>query len=978
MPDALDDLARQWKDRPDAAGAITLCDALRRSAPASRRSLVDEVAKLATERFAADGRVLLAVARLYVAAERLSDAQGVLVSAGRVAPREAGVFGLLGEVLLRRGDAERAEKVLQRAIQLGAKDSDTLGWMQKAKALLPMQAKAGARAVAVEIKSTSVHPLTPHPGMLQPARPPADTIDQDAMTVVRSSPLDAEEKTAVRAPPPGPRAGSLSMPTEATVQRGVLSFPRDIPPDAPLDVPSGAVPLPTGPMKAQDTGGGARPVAAAPPAPTRPPTPFPEDPADGGVFEDKTDIRAPDLRALAPLAAAAPAARPAPFVAPAPTAAPATAPARIPAARDVLSALANAGVFEPRDVGAGPVQWDRPKEKVQRRTAIGLGVGIVVFVLGAVGVLTEVQRRRARAHDEAEAALAKVEADLSASKAALLPEIERTIGRAFELDSRSPRAAADWLEERALKGLLQGGAELAFEDAVTRATEVKVADDKIAFARVSAFLFQGDTGGAAGLLPKWDGPAANDALYQLVTGATLERAGDPHATERYQAAAKLAPKLVLAELLLTRATAFDGDPSKAAELAKQFRAKYPDRPEGAALVGLAWARDPLRGEQAPPEVADAIAHAADLPVPLLGVPYALQAVLALDKHSIPDATVAIEKGLRVANDPGMATWLGTIALDTRDEPLVRKAALLAVTFSAVYAPARVLAGRIALLGGRLDEALKATEDLDPTSPDVAIVRAAAAYERVDADAMGRALEALPADAKKLPVFETLGVAPDVLFGREAERWPAADAPAKLLELSRDDAPWSDLVGMDAVLDLGLTDVADKILADWKGTEDRPLKALRASRLARYENRLDDADHSSKAALEGATVTPRVLMERVMVLVAKNRTADVGPLLARYPLVLGPASSWLSAYALASNGKLDDARGRTAQLDVPPALAPLPFRVMAAVSLAAMKDKKRAEPAIKALLATGNLDPDVLAAAASIGIKTAAAPAKPKK
>jgi len=200
----------------------------------------------------------------------------------------------------------------------------------------------------------------------------------------------------------------------------------------------------------------------------------------------------------------------------------------------------------------------------------------------------------------------------------------------------------------------------------------------------------------------------------------------------------------------------------------------------------------------------------------------------------------------------------------------------------------------------------------------------------------------------------------------------------VLDISHDDAPWSDLVAMDAALDLGLIDVADAIQTEWKGTEEKPLKAVRLSRLTRYENRLDDADRYSKLAMENATVTPRTLIERILTLVAKNRVSDVGPLLARYPLVLGPASSWLSAYALASTGKLDEARGRTAQLDVPPALSPLSFRVMAAMSLAAMKDKKRAEPAVKALLAAGNADPDLLAAAASIGIKAPAPAKKPKK
>jgi predicted Zn-dependent protease len=988
MPDSIEELARRWKAKPDAAGAVALFDALRGSSPAGWTALIQEVGQLASTQHADSGPVLLSLARLYTVVDRLSDAQALLVSAGRLAPGDPAVFKLLGEVLLRRGDAERAEKVLTRAKLLGAKDPETAMWLERAKVFKPIQAKAGARAVAVEVKNAAGPTRTPPPDVVPPPRPQLVSVDQDGVTAIRSAADLIAEATAAasaRAPaPPLPRPPSpkLSAETETNILRGVVSPPQKAPPDVPLAVPTGPK---LGATEAAD---------ADVPSPrerfatyTDERTEVNDQPAAEALEELRAlraqAIREEELRANVDVHEVPTALQPAvtPPMMRALSATETSERARaesaaLPAARDVLEALSNAGVFEVREAGHGAIVWDRPSEKARRRTALALSIGVVVFILGSGGVYAEIQRRRARAHEEAEATLAKVEADLDASRGSLLPQVEQTLGHVFELDSRSPRAASDWLKERAIKGLLTGGAELAFEDAVARALEVKVPEAEVAYARVAAFLFQGDTGGAAGLMPKWDTPAANQPLYQLVTGATLERAGDPHAAERYQAAVKLAPSLLLADLMLARATAIDGDPTKAAELAKQFKTKYPDRAEGSALVALAWGRDPARGEQPPPEVAETIAHAGELPVPLLAVPRALAAILAIDKHAYADAKTEIEKGLAVANDPGMATWLGSIALETRDEPLVRKAALLAVTFSAVYAPARVLAGRIALLGGRLDEALKATEDLDPTSPDVAIVRAAAAYERVDADGLGRALEATSAEAKKLPIFGALNLASDVLLGRASATWSPADAPTKLFELSNDEAPWSDLIAMDVALDFGLTDVADKILADWKGTEDRPLKAARLSRLARYENRTDDADRFSKAALDGATVTPRILIERVMSLVAKNRAGDVGPLLAKYPLVLGPASSWLSAYALASTGKLDEARGRTAQLDFPPALAPLPFRVIAAVSLAAMKDKKRGEPAVKELLAAGSADPDLLAAAASLGIKTGGKPAKP--
>jgi hypothetical protein len=356
-----------------------------------------------------------------------------------------------------------------------------------------------------------------------------------------------------------------------------------------------------------------------------------------------------------------------------------------------------------------------------------------------------------------------------------------------------------------------------------------------------------------------------------------------------------------------------------------------------------------------------LAHAAELPLSLKAVPHAISAIVDVDKHAFGDAKAEIEKGLAVVDGPGVASWLGSIALDTGDEALARKAALAAVSFSAVYPPARVLAARVALLGDRLDEALKAADELEASLPDVAVVRAAVAYERVDADGIARALEAVPQEARQVPFLTSLTVAANVLLGR-------ALMPAqKILEMSNDEAPWSSLVAMDLAMDLGELDVADKIGASWKGTESNPLHALRLSRLARHQNKLDVADSLSKAALETGTVTTRTLEERVFVLVARNHQGEVGPLLAKFP-VLQANAAWLGAYASASAGKVEEARGRTASLDPPPALAPLPSRVIAAVALAAMKDRRRGPDYVKALLAQGIQDPDLVAAAASLGVR----------
>ena len=283
-----------------------------------------------------------------------------------------------------------------------------------------------------------------------------------------------------------------------------------------------------------------------------------------------------------------------------------------------------------------------------------------------------------------------------------------------------------------------------------------------------------------------------------------------------------------------------------------------------------------------------------------------------------------------------------------------------MSFSAVYPPARMLAARVAVVGARLDEALKATEELDPTSPDVAVVRGAVAYERLEVDGLARAIEAVPPDAQKLPFLATILLAPTVLAGTHVV------APEKLVDMADDEAPWSDLIAMDAALDQGNMEQADAIAATWKGAEDRPLRALRLSRLSRYESRLDAAEAASLTALNAGTVTPRVLAERVFVLVARGKGNEAGPLLAKYPLVLGPLGTWLSAYAGASQGKIEEAKARTSTLDPPPQGAPLGARVIAASALAAMHERRRAADVLKPILVAGYVGIDVQSAAIAAG------------
>ena len=932
MDEPIDALVSRWRNNPTPTMTVALCDALR----GSSSDLVVQVGQFAAQRHSADVSVLVSVARMYLDSNRFADAQTVLVAAGKQAPRDGDIYRWLGETLLRRGDADRAEKVLQRALQLGAIGPDTRVWLERARVFRPMQAKAGTRAVAAEVAHTS-----------QPARELLDSMSESTTDVHLPRPpgLSKTPPPVAVAPPTPPAPEPLGEPRNFSMSAQTYPTSFETPSRDPFARVSSPSPSGSGEIEISVSAVGPLPAAPLPAAPV------PVAPSLPATWDEKPAERKAPRAAPRPAASGTEGA----YAVPDGTV--------VPHPRDVLDALTFAGIYEPSAGGAGPAAWDRPNAGPKRKGSAALIAGMVVFLAGSVGTYLFYQHKRAQDHLQAEALLETVEAQLHAGKPDTLQGAERALAQALQLESRSPRAALDWTRERAMVGLVKTGEDVAFEDAMARAKDVGVPEEKYAFAQVASFLFQGDTAGAAGVLPRWDGPATTDAWYQLVAGAALERAGDSRARDRYMAAAKLDPELVVAQVGLTRVTAIAGDSQEAMKDARALRLKLPDRAEPIALVALAWGRDPLREDSpAPPEVEQVRARADELPSGLRFVPYAIAALGALDKHALDDARSAVQSGLAVADSPGAAVWLGTIALPLGDEALARKAALGALQLSAAYEPARALAARVALLGGRLDEALKATEDLDPTSPDVAVVRAACAYERVDADGAARGIEALSPEARKLPEVASLALASEVLSGRLQ-----LDG-AKLAALaSNDDAPWSDLLAMDIALDGGDLAGAEKIATAWgKDSESQPLRALRLARLARYEGRLDAADALSQTAINSATVTPRVLSERAFTLVARGRAADVGPLLARYPLVLGPLATWLSAYASASSGAADAAKGKTSSLDPPPASAALEARVVAAAAFGATKDHHRGADYVHEVLATGSLHPDLVAAALALG------------
>ncbi len=943
MAQSPDELIARWRARPDAANTLAVSDALRMS---GRTEMVRAVSDHVQKNLAGDVSVLTAAARMCLAHALFPDAQQLLVTAGKLAPKSGLIYRLLGEVLLRRGDAERAEKVFERGARIDA-DPETRKWLERSKHYRTIQVRDGAKVVADDVaEQFPLRDASAEGRADGRARSNGGAPDDDIDTHVRSAKDDIRpaleaiharsasipDVTAQVRQPARERQDHRAPATVGLAPSNPFAAPAVSPASRPFPQIPGTVPLafPVGPPPSSNA---APPSFQASQAP-RPPPPVPSRPPP------------PPTNPREPLADSAYRG---------------TSPGRIPEARDVLDALAVAGVFEPEVAQRSPLDWARAHAAPPRKKSYALVITLIVVLLGASGgTFFYVRDRREKEHLQAEALLNKVDADLRTASPQVLDPSEKAIGQAFELESRSPHAALTWLHERALTGLVRGGENIAFESAIQRAKEVGVPEHQIAFAYVASFLFQGDTVGAASVMPKWDALASKDAHYQLLGGAALERAGDGRAVDRYVAATRLDPQLILAEVLLARHVAIDGDPNKAMELAKLFQSKNPTRVEASALIALAWARNPLRDPAVPKEVKETHDRAAELPQGLKFVPYALSALEALSNHTPEKAKQELDRGLLVADGPGVASWLGAIALETGDEAAARRAALLAVSFSAVYPPARTLAARVALLGYRLDEAQKATDELDPRSADVALVRAAVAYERLDSDGLGRALEGLGPEAKQLPFTRPILSAPALLLGTEQ---PSSD---KLSQMFVVDAPWADILAMDSALDVGDLAVADKVAAAWGENDSRPHHAIRLARHARYRGKLDAAEKWSKLALTGS-ITARSIIERVFVMVEKKEFKAVEPLLAQYPTVLGKLTKWASAYALASSGKVEAAKAKIASEDPPPDLAPLPTRLLAGATYGKVKDHNAGFKYIKALAKAGFTNPDVANAAENVGL-----------
>ncbi|MGE3675698.1 MAG: hypothetical protein AB7K71_38875, partial [Polyangiaceae bacterium] len=255
---AVDELIGKWRANPDADATVALCSFL--STTAGMEDLIREVGTNAQTWHLDDPQVMLAVGRMFLDSQLLPEAQAALVSAGKADGRDARAFRYLGEVLLRRGDAMRAEKVLARAIQLGSQDADTQLWHERATVYVALQKRVGIQAVAAEVartlpKKNSIPPptVTPRAGSLS-----------DEVTNPRGNALSFDDPTTVM-----DSAANWQLdkhPSAHPVARAPVASPPDALPKAPK-VPAGLGVSSAAAAAHAAKAPGLRPLSAPPPLP---------------------------------------------------------------------------------------------------------------------------------------------------------------------------------------------------------------------------------------------------------------------------------------------------------------------------------------------------------------------------------------------------------------------------------------------------------------------------------------------------------------------------------------------------------------------------------------------------------------------------------------------------------------------------------------------------------------------------------------
>jgi len=230
MLEPLGNLIRRWRADPRPATTLALCQSLAEVGEASRSAppagwpeyiaFCGEVGRVVGERFALDLDVLLAAGRMHLAAGATWDAQAATLQAAKIAPDEPRAWAMLGEALLRRGDASRAARSLERAA--GAAVRFDLQLLQLAQDL-SHATHASREAIADEVARSLGYAAQPSPPGV-PSMPPGASPSSIAPRPHPVIPRPASVPRLLQSRPDVPMAPGAEESGEATVRH---EFDRD-------------------------------------------------------------------------------------------------------------------------------------------------------------------------------------------------------------------------------------------------------------------------------------------------------------------------------------------------------------------------------------------------------------------------------------------------------------------------------------------------------------------------------------------------------------------------------------------------------------------------------------------------------------------------------------------------------------------------------------------------------------------------------
>ncbi len=592
-------------------------------------------------------------------------------------------------------------------------------------------------------------------------------------------------------------------------------------------------------------------------------------------------------------------------------------------AQRALAVATRAGLL---DGPEQPMVWEHPLEGSARAwKALTFGVLTLLLAFGATfGYGQFVKERRVLLATQVNDAISQ---SLIKAEPSELARIDERLRESFRLDPLRMETTRIWIKSLVLKSLL-GEKPRGIQNALLRGRELGVSTVVLAYGAAVAAMDEKDVLGALQILLENEALAHEDPYFQLVMAATLETAGAEQAGERYANVLKLAPELVVTQLLSARYAYLEHRPLLA-KLALESLAKCaPARPAFLLLSRLlkaeaANAKPTLSGRESIRELE-----------PVFETPAMIeQARQRFGENDRKGGVEALERGVHFAKTPGERVMLGQVALASRVLPVMHKIFQELAPVFPIHAGARTLAVRAALSAGDIGTAENALQGSVDAGQERLLVAAARAYESLDAARLSGLLKDAGSGSPGSAEFSAFATGAEIMVGRG---YPTRE---QLLDLEGSTLPFAQLIALDAALDADQLDLAERWLNDRLVLGLSPVLKVRRARLLRYQGKSEEAVRELQAAVAEGGSGPRLILEYVYAL-AQTRSFNVAvALLGERKADLLPVHAWLQSFVDAKQEFRMRARKAIVKLHPFGAGSPVMFQALSARTLLAAEDPR---------------------------------------